>query len=92
MPDILANGDFGRDDGVKCDRTVMVYSALAQKEVPRICGGKTFLTDDQGGGYCCYECESCGQSFGVQYDSDDEDEHEPEGWEIALWEEGTSPV
>lgn len=73
MPDILANGDFGRDDGVKCD-----------------CGGKTFLVDDQGGGYCSYECESCGQSFGVQYDTDDDPE--PEGWEEALWEERTGPA
>lgn len=89
MPDILAN-DFGRDDGVKCDCTVRVYSALAQKEVPRICGGKTFLVDDQGSGYCCYECKSCGQSFGVQYDSDD-DECESEGWEDAHFDEMMGP-
>jgi hypothetical protein len=74
VPDILVSDDFGRDDGIKCDCTVMVYSELAQKKVPRICGGKTFLTDNQGGGYCCYECESCGQSFGVQYDRDDDEE------------------
>jgi hypothetical protein len=76
MADILANGDFGRDDGVKCDE----------------CGGKTFLVDDQGGGLCSYECENCDNTFGVQYDSDDEDAYEPEGWELAHFDDIGSPV
>jgi hypothetical protein len=57
MPDILASGEFGRDDGVLCE-----------------CGGKTFLIDDQGGGLLAYECEDCGETFQVQYDSDDDEE------------------
>ncbi len=65
MVDILANGAFGRDDGVKCD-----------------CGGKTFLTADQGGGLKSYECETCGDSFQVQFEREepyesDDDYYEP---------------
>jgi hypothetical protein len=73
MPDVLADGRFGEDHGIKCDD----------------CGGATFLVDDQGEGYMSYECEKCGISFGVQYDWDDFEQHEPEGWEVALWEEQT---
>lgn len=42
------------------------------------CGGKTYLVNDQGQGLCAYECETCGETFQVQYDSDDGDEYEPE--------------
>lgn len=63
-PDVLADGRFGRDDGIKCS----------------YCGGKTYLIDDQGHGYCSYTCEDCGQTFGVQFDaylgSDDERDDE----------------
>lgn len=77
MPDIIANGEFGRDDGITCDD----------------CGGNTFLIDDQGYGLCSYQCEVCDNSFSVQFESSDEDEeYEPEGWEVALFEERTSPV
>lgn len=56
MPDI-ANGEFGRDDGIRCD----------------LCGGGTFLVDDQGYGLCGYECEDCGNTFQVQFDIDPDD-------------------
>lgn len=58
MPDILATGDWGRDDGILCDD----------------CGGKTYLVDDQGGGLCGYTCENeaCGATFQVQYDRDED--------------------
>jgi DNA-directed RNA polymerase subunit RPC12/RpoP len=71
MPDVLADGRFGEDHGIKCDE----------------CGSASFLIDDQGGGYMAYQCEKCDRSFSVQYDFDDEDGYEPDGWEIALWEE-----
>jgi hypothetical protein len=47
MTDILANGEFGRDDGTKCHK----------------CGGDTFLTNDQGGGLRAYDCSDpkCGE-------------------------------
>lgn len=60
MPDVLANDDFGRDDGIICD----------------LCGGKTYLTYDQGHGLRSYDCEDCGDSFQVQFDSCEEDEYE----------------
>lgn len=72
MPDVLADGRFGEDHGIKC----------------RACGSKTFLSYDDGYGLMFYDCEECDESTGVQYDSCEEDEdYEPEGWEIALWED-----
>ncbi len=73
MPDVLADGRFGEDHGIKCDD----------------CGGSTFLVYDDGGGHMSYQCDICDNSFSVQYDWDEYEEYEPEGWEIALWEEQT---
>lgn len=60
MPDVLGNGEYGRDDGIFCD----------------VCGGKTYLTDDQGYGLKGYDCEDCGESIQVQYDYDEQEEDE----------------
>jgi DNA-directed RNA polymerase subunit RPC12/RpoP len=76
MPDVLADGRFGRDDGIKCDE----------------CGSKTFLVDDQGGGLMSYECEECELVFLVQYEHEDDEEYEAEGWEEAMFDERGSPV
>lgn len=35
------------------------------------CGGSTFLVDDQGGGLRSYQCDVCGQSFQVQFETDE---------------------
>jgi len=66
MPDVLADGRFGEDHGIKCPD----------------CGSKTFLVDDQGEGLLAYECENegCDRTFLVQYDGYDDDETEAEGW------------
>lgn len=78
MPDVLADGRFGQDDGIKCDR----------------CGSSTFLVYDDGGGLMAYECNDdgsvdCDNTFSVQYEWDSEEDCEPEGWEVALWEDQT---
>lgn len=66
MVDILANGEFGRDDGIKC----------------HACGGKTFLSLDQGQGLRSYDCEDCDETTTVQFEWDDDFENEPEDyWE-----------
>lgn len=51
----ISNGDFGRDDGIRC----------------HACGGKTFLTDDQGRGLRGYNCENCDEITQVQFEWDD---------------------
>ena len=66
MVDILANGDWGRDDGIVCNLEVN------GKE----CGGKTYLTYDQGGGLKSYDCEKCGGTFQVQYEREEPDSYE----------------
>ena len=76
MPDVLADGRFGEDHGIKCDD----------------CGGKTFLVDDQGDGLMSYECEDCENTFSVQFETDNDDGYEPEGWEESLFDAHTSPV
>lgn len=68
MVDILADGTFGRDDGIKC----------------HACGGKTFLTNDQGRGLRSYDCESCDEVTQVQFDSVDEEE---EYSDSVYWED-----
>ena len=74
MPDIIGNGEWGRDDGIKCHE----------------CGGETYLTHDQGGGLRSYDCDDCGVVNQVQFDSDEDLEYEPEGWEQAFFDERTS--
>jgi DNA-directed RNA polymerase subunit RPC12/RpoP len=37
------------------------------------CGGKTYLTYEQGRGLNSYECEECGDHFQVQFDWDDDE-------------------
>lgn len=37
------------------------------------CGGKTYLTYEDGYGLNSYECEDCGDSFGVEFDIEDDD-------------------
>ena len=79
--DILGNGEFGRDDGIKCSRPG--------------CGGTTFLTDDQGGGLRSYQCETCGGQEQVQfeYDHDDEDgEDDSIDYEQLFYEDDFSPL
>lgn len=71
MVDILANGDFGRDDGVKCDK----------------CGSSTFLVNDQGGGLLTYECNDdnktgCDETCQVQYENGDDDSLEYDNFDI----------
>jgi hypothetical protein len=78
MVDILANGDFGKDDGIICNLEVVVNSPLGKQT--RECGGKTFLVDDQGYGLKSYECEACGGSVQVQFDGYDEEEDEPDDY------------
>lgn len=66
MPDIIGSGDWGRDDGIKCEWIEPDGSQGG-------CGDKTYLVDDQGQGLCAYKCEGCGGEFQVQFDSDDDD-------------------
>lgn len=66
--------NFGRDDGVKCDK----------------CGGKTFLSYDQGGGLVSYDCETsgCDEVTTVQYESDgEEEEPDPSDYFDEVWED-----
>ena len=49
--------NFGRDDGFKCEK----------------CGGKTYLTYQDGRGLDSYACEDCDEHFQVEYDLDDDD-------------------
>lgn len=42
------------------------------------CGGKTWLTYEDGYGLNSYECEKCGEHFQVQFDMSDLDEYEDE--------------
>ena len=66
MPDILADGRFGEDHGVKCHG----------------CGNATFLSYDNGYGLMSYNCEKCDESTQVQYDGyDDDDDYDSEEWE-----------
>lgn len=57
-------GDFGRDDGIRCDK----------------CAGPTYLTYDQGYGLRSYRCEQCDYDFSVQFDLDDPEEGEGENY------------
>lgn len=61
--------EFGRDDDVVCD---IDYDSMGKHQKP--CGAKTWVIDDQGMGYVCYECER-GHHFAVQYDFEP-DEHD----------------
>jgi transcription elongation factor Elf1 len=65
MPDVLADGTFGRDDGWTCPE----------------CGAKTYLTDNQGYGLCGYNCENCDAAFQVQYEVDDSEEDDSDYYE-----------
>jgi hypothetical protein len=58
MPDVLADGRYGRDEGVKCHK----------------CGGTTYLVDDQGRGLKSYQCDHCDESTMVQFEYDEPDE------------------
>ena len=46
------------------------------------CGGTTYLVDDQGFGLITYQCETCEESFQVQYDWDDESGEPDDYWEM----------
>jgi hypothetical protein len=78
MVDIIGNGEFGRDDGIICNLEVVVNSPFGKQK--RECGGKTFLVDDQGGGLKGYECEACGGSFQVEFESCDEEDESDEDY------------
>jgi hypothetical protein len=69
MPDILADGTFGRDDGIEC------YE----------CGGKTFLSFDQGRGLQSYDCadEKCAAVTTVQFEYDDDDDHDDDDFDYV---------
>lgn len=60
--DARTEQNFGKDDGIKCHE----------------CGGKTFLSYDQGGGLISYDCEKCGAVTQVQYDDCDDEETDPD--------------
>lgn len=51
------------------------------------CGAPTFLVDDQGGGLCSYECEACGDVFGVQYDSVDDGPDDPSEYDLDHYDD-----
>ena len=55
MVDILADGSFGRDDGIKC----------------HACGSETFLSFDQGQGLCSYDCKNCDEITTVQFEHEE---------------------
>jgi DNA-directed RNA polymerase subunit RPC12/RpoP len=60
MVDILADGTFGRDDGVRC----------------HACGSKTFLSFDQGCGLKSYNCEKCDEVTTVQYEREEPEDYD----------------
>lgn len=81
MVDILANGEHGRDDGVKCDK----------------CGSSTFLVDNQGGGLLAYDCNDdkgigCDGTIQVQYESGDEDEEPPDPEYDPAWDDDIDQI
>lgn len=58
MPDVIADGRYGRDEGVKC----------------HACGATTHLVDDQGRGLKSYACDKCDETTTVQFEYDDPNE------------------
>ena len=81
MVDILGNGEFGRDDGVKC----------------HACGSKTFLVDDQGDGLRAYECNDdtnvgCEELTQVQFECAGEDDEPPDPEYDPAWDEDIDPI
>jgi hypothetical protein len=59
--------NFGRDDDFKCE----------------VCGGKTYLTYEDGRGLNSYECEKCGDHFQIEFDFDDEREDDEYCYDYA---------
>lgn len=62
MPDILGNGQWGRDDGIICECGSKTYLVDDQG-----CGLKAYQCENS-------DCEWSEYGFQVQYESDDYDE------------------